>query len=926
MKFTIKRKYRGWPGMISAARPVRHAAGAALLVLLCVQMALGQIFVKQGATGGGTSWTDATGTVPTGDLAANTKIYIAAGNYTINDETRLREDGILIQGGFPVNAQGTDISGYNPVNNITILTRSGTGGNRGFYRGSARSADVSKVMEVKGIRFTGASDNGSLFYLSSGYGIYRFTDVTAYNMTSLNGVIYLTTFNGGSVTLANSNFYGNVATADGGVVYHSTDNNNAKLIIKGSSFTNNSADHGGALYITSIQDAADAVLIENSSFCGNSAGLYGGAIYQTTSRIKITGSTFSNNTCSTENYGGAIFCTTSQLTIEGSGFYNNEGGAGGAIYSTTWYDSNINTLSNSVFYGNKATDDGDAAGTNGGGAMAITANANAWTIQSTRFVANEVLATSWGGAISHYDAQTNLDNCLFFNNTKGGNAAISGSDIKNYDNEGDFFSITNSRMQLTSAADYTNQAGATSASSYGFGAGNTFSNTDNGGITDPGFSCPVTISFTDPFETKPDFNTTYINEPVDGNVSTNDTYPSGTTYGTPNPDGTNPAGGTITMNASGVYTFTGTQPGVYVYLVPVCIPGGGTPCPTERLQITVLNKGGINSPVANPDYVSGNGSSTGAAPPITAMVKTNDSPGNIGGSLGTPTLSSPAPAATTGTIAVDGSNIVFTPAEGFYGRYEATYSVCETPGGLCAATTVTFLVNAPGTTNTTTADDDYISTTKGVTVSGNVKTNDTDPEGDIQTVTPQSSVFVAGKGTLDLAADGSFTFVPVAGFTGAAEFVYQTCDNGTPSACHSATLHVMVLAVPDLTPTVVVLPSITYGDQSVTIRLQAAEVGGLQTLGLITMHLRESPNWTIGLNPGETTGIWTYVGVVGVNHRFTTTSSIAANTFSRINVPATFKPGGNSGKFVFTTTILSSSGGEVNYTNNSDQETITFNK
>src|SRR5690606_25962393 len=141
----------------------------------------GQIFVKQGATGGGTSWTDATGTVPTGDLAANTKIYIAAGNYTIDDETRLREDGILIQAGFPVNAQGTDISGYNPVNNITILTRSGTGGNRGFYRGSARSADVSKVMEVKGVRFTGASDNGSLFYLSSGYGIYRFTDVTAYN-------------------------------------------------------------------------------------------------------------------------------------------------------------------------------------------------------------------------------------------------------------------------------------------------------------------------------------------------------------------------------------------------------------------------------------------------------------------------------------------------------------------------------------------------------------------------------------------------------------------------------------------------------------------------------------------------------------------------------------------------------------------------
>jgi predicted outer membrane repeat protein len=909
-----------------------------LMMMLLVQTSFAQIFVKQGATGSGTSWNNATGTVPTGTLAANTKIYIAAGNYSIGTLTVLRENGILIQGGFPATAQGTDISGYNPLQNVTTLTRTGTGNNRGFYQGSSRSQDVTKIMEVKGIQFTGAHDNGSLFYLTSGYGVYRFTDVTGYNMTSTNGVIYLTTFNGGSVTVENSNFYGNTATADGGVIYHSTDNNNAKLIIKGSSFTNNKADHGGALYITSIQDAADAVLIENSSFCSNQSNLYGGAIYQTTSRIKITGSTFSNNICPSGYYGGAIFCTTSQLTIDGSSFYGNEGGAGGAIYSTTWFSSNVNTLNNSVFYGNKATDDGSAAGTNGGGAMAINANANAWTIQNTKFVANEVLAPSWGGAISHYDAETSLDNCLFFDNKKGGNAGISGSDIKNYDNAGGFFTIANSKMQLAATSSYTNQAGGTDASSYGFTTGNTFSNTDNGGVTNPGFTCPITISFKDPFVTLPDFNVTYVNVPVTGNVSTNDTYPVGTTYGTPVPDGTNPTGGTITLNPDGTYTFTGTTTGVYVYQVPVCIPSGGTPCPTETLTITVLDKDALNPPVANPDYASGKGSATGSAPPITSIVKANDGPGNVGGVLGNPTITSTNPPTNVGTIDVVDGNVVFTPAAGFYGEYEATYNICETPGGLCASTTATFLVSAPGTSNTTAAADDYVSTPQGVTVTGNVKTNDTDPEGDEQTVTPQTGVVVTSKGTLDLLADGSFTFVPEAGFTGPVEFVYQTCDDGTPSACQSATLHILVVAVPDLTPRIAVTPSIVHGNTTLEVVLSILEVGkSTNTKGEVIVRVRRNAilvNDTFAYDPLKSisagglpvqNSIWTVDLTNPTYYIFKTTTIIPKNSQRRLAYSIQIQPGGSDGVLSILTSIPSGNvGGEINVLNNNDDEEVRF--
>ncbi len=915
-----------------------HWNSACLALLLLVStVSYGQVFVKEGATGSGASWDDATGTVPTGSLVANSKIYIAAGNYPIDTETDLREDGILIQGGFPTTAHGTDISGYNPLANITTLTRTGTGGNRRFYKGSSRSADVAKVIEVKGIRFTGAHDNGSLFYLTSGYGIYRFTDVTGYDMTSTNGVIYLTTFNGGSVTVRNSNFYGNTATADGGVIYHSTDNNNAKLIISGSSFTNNKADHGGALYITSINDGADAVLIENSSFCSNTTTKYGGAIYQTGSRITINGSTFSNNISPVGYYGGAIFCTTSQLTIDGSAFYANESGAGGAIYSTTWYDGNVNKLSNSIFYGNKATDTGNAAGTNGGGAMAINANSNAWDISNSKFVNNQVLAPSWGGAISHYDATTNLTNCLFFNNTKGGDATILGSDIMNYDNSGGFVTINNSKMQLTAASVYLNQAGGTNATSYAFDSQTTFSNTDNGGIVSPTFSCPINISFTPTFVTLPDFNVTYISVPVSGNVSTNDKYPTGTQYGTPVPASSNPSGGNLTLNPDGTYTFSSATPGVYEYQVPVCIPNGGTPCPTETLAITVLSKDAVNPPIANPDYASGMGSSTGTGSPITSVVKANDKPGQASGTLGDPTITSPAPAANVGTIAVENGNIVFTPAQGFFGEYVATYSVCETPGGSCSTTTATFLVNAPGTTNTTAAADDYISTPQGVTISGNVKTNDTDPEGNNQTITPQSNVQIAGKGTLNLLADGSYTFVPATGFSGPVEFTYQTCDDGNPSACASATLHIMVLVFPDLTPSILndgtsLLQGSTRDNVIIITNLGSA------TTDVIRVNIpKMAPNFTVTV-PADLTNADVFGGtpvenakwtIVEQATRFVLTSKpgVSIPKYGALQIGIQVKAIGlvKSSGNLSVRIVFGTAGGETPTTNNDDNNTYTVN-
>ncbi|QHV94876.1 beta strand repeat-containing protein [Spirosoma endbachense] len=293
--------------------------------------------------------------------------------------------------------------------------------------------------------------------------------------------------------------------------------------------------------------------------------------------------------------------------------------------------------------------------------------------------------------------------------------------------------------------------------------------------------------------TNPDFAVTNKNVPATGSVKTNDVVPAGTTYG-PAPAPTSQPGGSspsLTVNSDGTYTFTSSTPGVYVYSVPVCGTGlSGTACATQTLTVTVLDPTvNTNKPVANPDIASLTGAPTNPTS-TTINVKANDGPGNPGGTLGTPTIAT-GPA--NGTATVDGNgNVVYTPNAGFYGTDVLTYTVCETPGvSLCASTTVTVTVKAPGSANTTTAADDYISTYQGTPITGNVKTNDSDPEGNTQTVTAQNTT-IPGKGTLVLATDGSYTFTPVAGATGPVDFSYTTTDNGSPSASASGTLHILI--------------------------------------------------------------------------------------------------------------------------------------
>ncbi|HEX2682457.1 MAG TPA: Ig-like domain-containing protein, partial [Ferruginibacter sp.] len=304
--------------------------------------------------------------------------------------------------------------------------------------------------------------------------------------------------------------------------------------------------------------------------------------------------------------------------------------------------------------------------------------------------------------------------------------------------------------------------------------------------------------------TNPDFNSTFINVPVPGNVSTNDKVPAGSTYGTPllssSPAGSNAS---ITMNSDGTYNFVGDKAGVYIYDVPVCVPSQPLPCPTTKLSVTVLDPTiNTNAPVANVDIAT-----TQLNTAVTVNTLANDAAGNSNIAL-VPSSVTVTAAPLHGNAVVNPvtGEITYTPATGYSGTDTLTYQVCDNQSPSQCATAKQVITTLPASSaNTTSATDDYKISPVNTVATGNVKYNDIDPEGNTQTVTAQNTN-LPGKGTLILASDGSYTFTPETGFTGPVDFAYSTCDNGTPQACASATLHLLVtppaVTGPDLTPSI----------------------------------------------------------------------------------------------------------------------------
>lgn len=262
------------------------------------------IYVKAGATGNGSSWTNAIGNLQTAISMATTgtQIWVATGTYKPtkkadrNASFTLTND-IELYGGFIGNE--TDLSQRNWQNFPTVLS--------GEIGTSALNDNAYTVVRFKNASETTVIDG---FVIERGFA----NGKNAKSAQRCGGGIFNDATNGTSNPTINNCTFRNNHAREGAGIYNNAKNGTCKPNIVNCTFKNNKADlDGGAIYNNGEGGQANP-FIKECTFVRNEA-TYGGAIlnqgtYQGESSPIISDCIFDNNI----SY------------LRGGSFYNNERG------------------------------------------------------------------------------------------------------------------------------------------------------------------------------------------------------------------------------------------------------------------------------------------------------------------------------------------------------------------------------------------------------------------------------------------------------------------------------------------------------------------------------------------------------------------------------------------------------------------------
>ena len=355
------------------------------------------------------------------DIAASGSIiYLCAGTYVFlevvtigagksltfrgdGDQTVLDGNDITrIFNASPVNE--SDQGGVLSLRDMFIMDAEVTEWNAGAVVADGLSLDNVTITRTQG------AFNGGALYAEGNVTIVdsTFTDNIA---TADGGVLYA--WNGArTVSISNSVFDGNTAGFQGGAVLA------ANVTVTGSTFTENNAYAGGAIFATTTatvtistftdNDAAfssggaifaPAATVANSIFRGNDAASSGGAI--TSSTATVISSNFTDNNA---YVGGAIYSDTT-ATISSSAFTSNSAVLGGAIGSgnvnataSTFTDNDAMVFGGAIYAWLSAAIVRSTFASNDGGEVGGAIYASSATIARSRFTRNT--AGAHGGAVT----------------------------------------------------------------------------------------------------------------------------------------------------------------------------------------------------------------------------------------------------------------------------------------------------------------------------------------------------------------------------------------------------------------------------------------------------------------------------------------------------------------------------------------------
>ena len=404
-------------------------------------------FVKQGASGDGSSWNSAFGTIQQAVDAAFTagggEIWVAAGVYAATtDPVVTMKSTVHIYGGFA--GTETSLEARDWAANTTAID--GAGLRRCVIGASNATIDGFTIQ------------NG--YTAETGGGMYNYTvSPTVNNCTFTQNKAY----DGGGMdneeaapTLTNCTFDGNEATGGSG---GGMNNLNCLMMVTDCTFSDNTAKMGGggmnntssSLTVTNCTFAKNAGLflgggmrndlssptVTNCEFTENISAM-GGGMYTSGGAPKITNCTFSKNTIPNDYGSGAGMCNdaasaniTDCTFTENAATGKNNKGAG-------MYNNACSPLVTSCdFTGNKAS----GVSSDGGGMY----NNNALPIL-TNCIFSENAATNGGALSNNTTSSIKMMNCTIVKNT----ATASGGGI--YNDGGSSPTVTNCILWADSAA------------------------------------------------------------------------------------------------------------------------------------------------------------------------------------------------------------------------------------------------------------------------------------------------------------------------------------------------------------------------------------------------------------------------------------------------------------------------------------------
>ncbi len=269
---------------------------------------------------------------------------------------------------------------------------------------------------------------------------------------------------------------------------------------------------------------------------------------------------------------------------------------------------------------------------------------------------------------------------------------------------------------------------------------------------------------------------------ITGNLLNNDSDIEGHTLSAT--VSTSPTNGTVVIQPNGSFTYTPNTNyfGSDQFVYQVCDNGSPTLCVTENVTISISPEN--DAPIATADNltISEDGSGGGNVltndsdienQPLTASITTNVSNGTL-------SLSS-------------NGNYNYVPNANFNGTDNFTYQVCDNGSpALCDTETVTIIVTSVNDAPDTNSD--LFTTTEDTQATGNVLTNDSDADGHTLSASVNTTTT---NGTLTLQTNGNFTYMPNANYFGSDQFIYEVCDNGTPSICMTENVTISISPVND---------------------------------------------------------------------------------------------------------------------------------